>query len=162
MIGLLARPRLIAYGLAGAAILGAAGLAWWRVSAWRSAYHERPALVAERDAAVAARAKAEQDVLAQVAHNQEIERVLTDRFLSADGRARDLARRLLQASRQARSVCPPVAAPVADDGAGREPGRDRAVEDAVAGVIAAGDRDAARLTGLQAYVRALPARCVPD
>lgn len=53
---LLARPRLIAYGLAGAAILGAAGLVWWRVSAWRSAYQERPALVAERDAAVATNA----------------------------------------------------------------------------------------------------------
>lgn len=43
-------PRLIAYGLAGAAILGVAGVAWWQVAAWRGAYIERPALVRERDA----------------------------------------------------------------------------------------------------------------
>lgn len=46
---LLAHPWL--YGAVAAAILGAGGLAWWRVHAWRSAYQERPALVAERDAA---------------------------------------------------------------------------------------------------------------
>ncbi len=46
---LLAHPWL--YGVAGAALLGASGVAWWRVHAWRAAYQERPALVAERDAA---------------------------------------------------------------------------------------------------------------
>lgn len=161
MIGLLARPRLIAYGLAVAAILGAAGLAWWRVSAWRSAYVERPELVAERDAAIAAQAKSEQDVLTQVAYNQEIQRVLTDRFVAADSRARDLARRLLQAGRPARPVCPPVAAPVADDASPRESSSNREIEEAIAGVISACDRDAARLTGLQSYVAALPGRCLP-
>lgn len=161
MIGwLLARPRLALYGLAGAALLAGGITAWVQVSRWRSAYVALPAVAAARDAAIAARQRSERAVLDQVAHNQEIERELTDRFVAADARARDLARRLLQAGRPARPVCPAPAAASPDDGAGREPDDGGALEAAVGDHLAACDRDAARLTGLQAYVRALPQRCV--
>ena len=163
MIGwLLARPRLIAYGLAGAAILAGGIAAWVTVSGWRSDSQRLPVVEAERDAAVAARATAERSLLDQVERNQEIEREITDRFVAADGLARDLARRLLQAGRPARPVCPAPAAPSSDDGAGGESDDGGALEAAVGDHLAACDRDAARLTGLQAYVRGLPARCVPD
>lgn len=155
-------PRLIAY-LVGA--LGLAGGLWWvahTVSQWREAYRERPALVAARDAAVAAQTRSENAVARQVAINQEIERETIRQLAAADAAARDLARRLLQARRAPRPVCPAAPAPGDPDGTAGEPGRDRAVEDAVAGVIAAGDRDSARLTGLQTYVRGLPKRCVKD
>jgi hypothetical protein len=59
---LLARPRLIAYGLG--AIGLAAGL-WWgahTVSQWREAYRERPALLEARD-----RARAESAALVESA-----------------------------------------------------------------------------------------------
>lgn len=162
MIGLLARPRLALYGLAGAALLAGATWAWVTVSGWRSDSERLPAVEAERDAAIAARQRSERAVLDQIARHQEIERVLADRFVGADARAGDLARRLLQARRQARLVCPAPAAAGSDDGAGRDAGSYRAIEAATAGLIAACDRDAARLTGLQSYVRALPTRCVPD
>lgn len=155
-------PRLIAYGLAGAALLAGGIWAWSTVSGWRHDSQRLPTVELERDTAIAARARSEQNLQDQVTHNQEIESELTDRFVAADGRARDLARRLLAASRPARPVCPAPATAAPDHAASRESGRDRAIEEAAAGVISACDRDAARLTGLQAYVRALPQRCVAD
>ena len=60
---LLARPRLIAYGLAGAAMLGAATWAWVTVSGWRHDSERLPAVVAERDAARVERAATEASLL---------------------------------------------------------------------------------------------------
>lgn len=119
MIPLPSTPRLIAYGLAGAAILGAAGLAWWRVHAWRAAYVERPAIVAERDAAVATvklagEASARNERIANDYHDQ------IDR-LRADLRARPIVVRVCPPA--ARPVLPPGTAPRTDAGAaGPEPG----------------------------------------
>ena len=159
---LLARPRLLAYGLGALALAG--GL-WWvahTVSQWREAYRERPALVAARDQAIAAQHRSETAVARQVAVNQEIERETVRRLAAADAAARDLARRLLQALRAPRPVCP--VAPAAGDphGTAGEPASGGEVEEATAGLFAAADRDAARLNALQGYVRVLPRRCVPD
>lgn len=154
--------RLALYGLAGAALLAILIGAGLKVRAWHSASLRLPAVEAERDAAIIARSRAETDIARQVANNQEIERALTERVVAADARARELARRLLAYASLSRPVCPTTAAAGRDDGAGRDARQDRAVEAAVAELIAAADRDAARLTGLQAYVKGLPARCVPD
>ena len=166
---LLARPRLIAYGLAGAAILGAGGLAWWRVHAWRAAYQERPALVAERDAAVTARKLSESAIQTQVEANQRLEHDTNAALRRAGAAAHDLAGRLRQYQAMRRPVCPAPAAPGEPDATGPEPG-DRAaiergferVEQATEAHLVAAGEDAEFLTGLQTYVRGLPKRCVPD
>lgn len=154
--------RLIAYGLAGAAIVGALT---WGVHDVRSAYRARAALPiarAERDAAVAAQARSEQSVARQIAVNEEIERETVRKLAAADAAARDLARRLLHARRQARPVCPASAAPGNPDGTAGEPAGADEIGEATAAYIAACDGDAVRLNALQGYVRGLPHRCVPD
>ena len=162
MIGwLLARPRLALYGVAGAAILGAATWAWLTVSGWRSDSQRLPVVEAERDAAVAARATAERAVLEQVETNARIERETNDALRRAGIAARDLADGLRRHyASLPRPQCP--TAPAAGDphGTAGEPADGDRVEAATGRHLEACARDAERLTGLQAYVRALPQRCV--
>lgn len=116
---LLARPRLIAYGLAGAAIVGAATVAWVKVHAWHSAYVERPAILAQRDAAVATvklagEASARNERITNDYHDQ------IDR-LRADLRARPITVRVC--ADPAKAVLPARTAPRTDAPApGPEPG----------------------------------------
>ena len=164
---LLAHPWL--YGVAGAAILGAGGLAWWRVSAWHSAYQERPALVAERDAAITARKRSESAIQTQVEANQRLEHDTNAALRSAGAAALDLAGRLRAYQAMRRPICPAAPAASVPDGAGPQSGDREAIERAVerveqateAHLVAAGE-DAEFLTGLQTYVRGLPKRCVAD
>ena len=167
---LLARPRLIAYGLAGAAILGAGGLAWWRVSAWHSAYQERPeiekrikAVERERDDAIRDGKAVADALVGQVAANRRIEDDTTTRTAAADAAARDLARRLQLSQARAAAADRAAATAAGDLDAARRVARDReAIGRAAEEHFAACSKDAERLTGLQTYVRALPKRCVPD
>ena len=111
MIGcLLARPRLIAYGLAGAALAGA--LAWAGLSV-RSAYRAKAALPiarAERDAAIATikRAGEEAERNARIAndYHDQLGR------LRADLRARPITVRVCPKSPE--TVLPPRTAPRTD------------------------------------------------
>lgn len=165
MIGrILAHPWL--YGGVAAAILGAGGLAWWRVSAWHSAYQERPALVAERDAAVTARKLSESAIQTQVEANQRLEHDTNAALRRAGAAAHDLAGRLRQYQAMRRPVCPAPAAPGVDHGAGRESGdseeAERRIDRAVESHFTACARDAERLTGAQTYINGLPKRCVAD
>lgn len=175
MIGWLrARPRLIAYGLAGAALLGAAGLAWWRVAAWRSAYVERPAIVKRAEAAEAERDQARKDgkavadaLVGQVATNRRIEDDTNSRITAADAAARDLARRLRLSQTRAAEAERAAAAAARDADAARRVAadseaarRNAAVDRATEAHFGACARDAERLTGLQEWARVLQKACV--
>ena len=166
---LLARPRLIAYGLAGAALAG--GVAW-AVHDVRSAYAARAALpiaIADAAKARAEKAQSEKSVTDQIAANQRIERETNEALRRAGAAAHDLAGRLRQYQAMRRPVCPAPAAPGEPHATGPQPG-DRAaiergferVEQATEAHLVAAGEDAEFLTGLQTYVRGLPKRCVPD
>lgn len=116
---LLARPRLIAYGLAGAALLGAATWAWVTVSGWRSDSERLPEVERQRDALAATVELAEKEA----DRNAEIVNELRDKnvALRADLRARPVTVRVCR--EPARPVLPPGTAPRADAGAaGPQPG----------------------------------------
>lgn len=102
------RVRLALYGLAGAALLGAATWAWVTVRGWRHDSERLPVVERERDAAVAAVKLAGEEATrnARIAndYHDQIDR------LRADLRARPVTVR----------VCPPAARPVRPAGtAGR-------------------------------------------
>ena len=106
MIGwLLARPRLALYGLAGAALLGAATWAWVTVSGWRHDSERLPAVEAERDAAL----RTVQLAADELDRNARIANDYHDQVarLRADLRERPIRVR----------VCPPAARPVLPPGA---------------------------------------------
>jgi hypothetical protein len=144
-------------------------VAWWRVHAWRSAYQERPAIVAQRDAAILKINTMAADIERQAIRNQENDNATAERARVADAANRDLAGRLRHYQALRRPVCPAPAAPGEPDAAGPEPG-DRAaiergferVEQATEAHLVAAGEDAEFLTGLQTYVRGLPKRCVAD
>lgn len=107
---LLARPRLIAYGLAGAALAG--GLAWagWSVKSAYAAKAALPIALKERDAAVATikRAGEEAERNARIAndYHDQLGR------LRADLRARPITVRVCPKSPE--TVLPPRTAPRTD------------------------------------------------
>jgi hypothetical protein len=168
MIPLPVLPPLPWRLIGAAALVVAIAAMGWRVSAWREGYLQLQAtekaletsraearqcldreVVAQRawqDAAAAAESKAAADR----ATAERVERELEKRLADADLRGRDLARRLSDAARAGagRGAVPaaPGAAGPADD-AGGDAGRDAAL----AGVFAACERDAERLTGWQQW-----------
>lgn len=156
MIGwLLARPRLALYGLAGAAILGAATYAWVKVHSWRAAYVALPTVAAERDAAIATVKLAAEEA----AKNARIANDYHDQIdrLRADLRERPITVRVC--SQPARPVPPAGAAPRTDAPApGPEPGP--SAPDARTVDLTPYAEDAAacadQLTALQRWVRERP------
>jgi hypothetical protein len=87
---------------------------------------------------------------AAIARQQEVERDLQDKLDAADRRGRDLARRLRNALAPMPRECP--AAPVPDGPAG-EPGDAGGLGSALADHLAACERDAARFSELQDWLR---------
>lgn len=155
-------PRLALYGIAGAALLAAVLMAWHKVAGWRQDSLRLPVVVAERDAAVAGRKRVEADLIQQTQQNERLERETNVALQRAGASARELAGLLLDYQASLRRSQRAAAAAAGDlDAARRESSDRQAVEDAVAEHFGAASRDAARLTGLQTYVQALPARCVP-
>ena len=115
----LSKPRLIAYGVAGAAILGAATWAWVTVSGWRSDSERLPVVERQRDA-LAATVKLAADELDR---NARIANDYHDQVarLRADLRERPIRVRVCPPA--ARPVLPPGTAPRTDaPAAGPEPG----------------------------------------
>lgn len=153
--------RLALYGLAGAALLGAATWAWVTVSGWRHDSERLPAVEAERDAARVERAATEASLLGQVEANRRLEHDTNEALARAGLAAHDLADGLRRHyASLPRPQCP--TAPAAGDphAAAGEPADGDRVEAATGRHLEACARDAERLTGLQGYVRALPQRCV--
>lgn len=115
---LIAHPRRIAYGLAGAAILGAATWAWVAVAGWRHDSERLPVVARERDALAATLRQAASEAVrnARIAddYHDQIDR------LRADLRARPV--------RVLRPACPAATAAARPAGradapaAGPEPG----------------------------------------
>ena len=152
------------------AIIAAAG---WRVSAWRSGYlaleatesrlqaltaeaeqcaaRERVAAQAWAEAAGKAKAQADQDR----ATAERVERELETKLAAADARGRDLARRLLDATRAASAggVALSGAASAAGQpaGAAGEPGDEGGLGVALAAHLSACESDSLRLAGWQTW-----------
>jgi hypothetical protein len=130
------------------------GVAGWKSRGWQA----EAKLFAMRDAHQNAMLLAQQEqaemIEAAQRKSDEVIGEFYERSLAAERTATDLAGRLRIA--YARS-CPgtvrlPEAAPAADVASG-EPAADRGLDEAVAGVVAACQRDAAKLTALQEWLR---------
>ena len=138
-------------GLALAVTLTAAGWFGYR-AAHRAGYEAGTAAVkAEWHADRARAAEAATEALrAANAKREGVERDLETRLGDADRRGRELARRLRHPP-----ACPvpgPGIAPVPADGAAGESGDEGAVDAALAAHLAACERDAERLGGLQRWL----------
>ena len=164
-----------------AAAVVVALIAWlgWQVSEWRSAYVDLQAVedrlrateealatrTAEAEACsdreriaqqawAEAAGKAAAQAAADRATAERVERELQDKLAAADGRARDLARRLLDATRAGAGGGALSGAAVASAQparAGGEPGSDGGIEQATAEVMRACAADATRLDGWRVW-----------
>ena len=144
--------KVMAVAALAAALIGSG--AGWKVRGWQA----EAKLLAMRDAHQTAMVLAQQEqaqmIEAAQRKSDEVIGEFYERSQAAERTATDLAGRLRIA--YARS-CPgavrlPEAAPAADVASG-EPAADRGLDEAVAGVVAACQRDAAKLTGLQEWLR---------
>ena len=155
------------------ALVAVVALMGWRVTVWREGYHALQAtekalqeVTADRDRYAAAEAsawqalreaegKAKEREAADRATAERIERDLQTKLAAADARGRDLARRLLNATRAA---CPgagamsgPAGAAAGAPGPATEPGDGEAIERATADHLSACEADAERLAGWQEW-----------
>lgn len=158
--------------IAAAVIVALVAAAGWRVTVWHDAYTRLEATekalesrTAEADQC-AAREQIAAEAYAEAAGKavdamrrdretaERVERELSYKLAAADGRARDLARRLLDYTRAGAGGRPvPAAAGPAGqpDAAGGEPGGDGGVEQATAEVMRACAADATRLDEWRAW-----------
>lgn len=155
------------------ALVVAVAIAGQRVSTWRESHHALKATekaLATRTAELAqcsdslavsalayaeAAGKAESIAAADRETRQRVENELQINLAAADARGRDLARRLRDyQARRCSSPVPAAAGPAVElAGAAGEPGRDGAVEGAVADLMSACAADAERLAGWQGWWR---------
>ena len=155
------------------ALVVVVAIAGQRVSTWRESHHALQATqkaLAMRTAELTqcsdsltvsalayadAAGKAESIAAADRETRQRVENELQTNLAAADARGRDLARRLRDyQARRCSSAVPAVAGPAVElAGAAGEPGRDGAVEGAVADVMSACAADSVRLAGWQGWWR---------
>lgn len=147
---------------AGLALLLAGGLWWVHHAGYRAGWERASAEVRSEwakdtdrreKARLRALAAAQTELERQRAVTMEVERGLSDKLAAADARGRDLAHRLRDALAAGTCLVSPAGvAAGAIDRAGREPGNQGEIGEALADHLAACERDAQRLTELQGWV----------